>query len=180
MLRRAAPPPRGRPRQRGHPGIHRRVAPARTAPSGAAESRGGEGAGPGMPAQGTHRAIPLRGEPRDAPLPPRRARAPQGREGGLHRSGRLREPPGHAREKGGSGMSTESNRILLKHHLEKLRLPTVRREWESVAAACASEGVAYGDFLLRLTERELIEREQRAAQRRVKSAKFPVLKTLDA
>ncbi len=77
-------------------------------------------------------------------------------------------------------MSTESNRILLKHHLEKLRLPTVRREWESVAAACAGEGVVYGDFLLRLTERELIEREQRAAQKRVKSAKFPVLKTLDA
>ena len=49
-------------------------------------------------------------------------------------------------------MSTESNRILLKHHLEKLRLPTVRREWESVAAACAGEGVAYGDFLLRIVE----------------------------
>ena len=77
-------------------------------------------------------------------------------------------------------MSTESNRILLKHHLEKLRLPTVRREWESVAVVCAGEGAAYGDYLLRLTERELIEREQRAAQRRVKSAKFPVLKTLDS
>jgi DNA replication protein DnaC len=77
-------------------------------------------------------------------------------------------------------MSNESNRILLKHHLEKLRLPTVRREWESVAAACAGEGLAHGDFLLRLTERELIEREQRAAQKRVKSAKFPVLKTLDS
>ena len=31
-------------------------------------------------------------------------------------------------------MSTESNRMLLKHHLEKLRLPTIRREWESAAA----------------------------------------------
>jgi DNA replication protein DnaC len=76
-------------------------------------------------------------------------------------------------------MSTESNRILLKHHLEKLRLPTIRREWESVAAACAGEGRDYGDYLLQLTERELIEREQRAAQRRIKSAKFPVLKTLE-
>ena len=76
-------------------------------------------------------------------------------------------------------MSTESNRILLKHHLEKLRLPTVRREWEAVAASCASEGSDYGDYLLRLTERELIEREQRAAERRIKSAKFPVLKTLE-
>ena len=76
-------------------------------------------------------------------------------------------------------MSVESNRMLLKHHLEKLRLPTIRREWESAAAACAKEGSDYGDFLLRLTERELIEREQRAAERRIKNAKFPVLKTLE-
>jgi DNA replication protein DnaC len=76
-------------------------------------------------------------------------------------------------------MSTESNRILLKHHLEKLRLPTIRREWEAAAASCASEGRDYGDYLLQLTERELIEREQRAAQRRLKSAKFPVLKTFE-
>ena len=77
-------------------------------------------------------------------------------------------------------MSTESNRVLLKHHLEKLRLPTVRREWEAAAASCAKDGRDYGDFLLQLTERELIEREQRAAQRRIKSAKFPVLKTLES
>jgi DNA replication protein DnaC len=77
-------------------------------------------------------------------------------------------------------MSAESNRVLLKHHLEKLRLPTVRREWEAAAASCAKDGRDYGDFLLQLTERELIEREQRAAQRRIKSAKFPVLKTLES
>ena len=76
-------------------------------------------------------------------------------------------------------MSVESNRLLLKHHLEKLRLPTIRREWEAAAAVCAAEGRDYGDYLLRLTERELIEREQRAAERRIKSAKFPVLKTLE-
>ena len=33
-------------------------------------------------------------------------------------------------------MSTESNRILLGHHLQKLRLPTIRREWEAAAAKC--------------------------------------------
>ena len=77
-------------------------------------------------------------------------------------------------------MSTDSNRILLKHHLKKLRLPTMGREWEAMAASCAKEGRDYGDFLLGLTERELIEREQRAAQRRIKGAKFPVLKTLDS
>ena len=76
-------------------------------------------------------------------------------------------------------MSTKSNRMLLKHHLKKLRLPTIRREWEAAAASCVNNGRNYGDFLLQLTERELIEREQRAAQRRIKSAKFPVLKTME-
>lgn len=77
-------------------------------------------------------------------------------------------------------MSAESNRLLLKHHLEKLRLPTMRRDWEALAATCAKEGRDHAEFLWQLCERELIEREQRAAQRRVKSAKFPVIKTLDA
>ena len=77
-------------------------------------------------------------------------------------------------------MSVESNRVLLEHHLKKLRLPTMGREWEAVAASCAKEGRDYGDFLLGLTERELIEREQRAAERRIKGAKFPVLKTIES
>jgi DNA replication protein DnaC len=77
-------------------------------------------------------------------------------------------------------MSNDSNRMLLNHHLEKLRLPTIRREWEGVAASCASDGRDYGSFLLQLTERELIEREQRAAERRIKSAKFPVTKTMES
>ncbi len=77
-------------------------------------------------------------------------------------------------------MSVESNRVLLEHHLKKLRLPTMGREWEAVAASCAKEGRDYGDFLLGLTERELIERQQRAAERRIKGAKFPVLKTIDS
>jgi DNA replication protein DnaC len=48
-----------------------------------------------------------------------------------------------------------------------------------VASACARESQDHIGFLLRLTERELIEGEQRAAQRRIKSAKFPIVKTLD-
>ena len=35
-------------------------------------------------------------------------------------------------------------------------------------------------FLLRLVEAELIEREQRATQRRIKAARFPVIKSLDS
>jgi hypothetical protein len=44
---------------------------------------------------------------------------------------------------------------------------------ESAAAACLKEGSAYGDLLLRLTESELIECEQRAAERRIKNRQVP-------
>jgi DNA replication protein DnaC len=69
--------------------------------------------------------------------------------------------------------------LLLKHHLTALRLPTVKAECEQVARQCADENVDYLGFLLRLCERELADREQRAYQRRLKAAKFPQLKSLD-
>ena len=68
--------------------------------------------------------------------------------------------------------------VLLEHHLKNLKLPAMRREYPAVAAACAQEKADYATYLLRLTERELLEREQRAAQRRIKAAHFPVVKTL--
>ena len=69
--------------------------------------------------------------------------------------------------------------LLLHHHLTALRLPTVKAECEQVARQCAGEDVDYLGFLLRLCERELADREQRACQRRLKAAKFPQLKSLD-
>jgi DNA replication protein DnaC len=74
---------------------------------------------------------------------------------------------------------TASPTVLLDHYLKQLKLPTILREYGSVAAVCTREGQDHLAFLLRLVERELIEREQRAAQRRIKAARFPVLKTLD-
>ena len=37
----------------------------------------------------------------------------------------------------------------------------------------------YPTYLLRLAERELIDRERRATERRIKEAAFPVLKTIE-
>ena len=68
--------------------------------------------------------------------------------------------------------------MLLHHHLKALRLPTVA-ECEAIAARCATDHVDHLGFLLQLCERELLERERRAADRRLKAAKFPTLKTLD-
>ena len=70
--------------------------------------------------------------------------------------------------------------VLLKHHLKALKLPTMTAECEKVAARCAEENADYLGFLLQLCELELIERERRAAGRRLKAARFPSPKTLDA
>ena len=69
--------------------------------------------------------------------------------------------------------------LLLKHYLKKLKLPTILREYKSIADNCAKDNIGYSEFLLRLFERESLDREKRAAERRIKNAKFPVLKTLD-
>jgi DNA replication protein DnaC len=70
--------------------------------------------------------------------------------------------------------------VLLRHHLKALRLPTMTAECEKVAARCAKEDVDHLGFLLQLCELELIERERRAAGRRLKAARFPTAKTLEA
>jgi DNA replication protein DnaC len=69
--------------------------------------------------------------------------------------------------------------VLLKHHLKALKLPTMHAECEAVAARCAKENVDHLGFLLHLCERELLEREGRAARRRLKAARFPTVKTLE-
>ncbi len=77
-------------------------------------------------------------------------------------------------------MSKKNKRtILLEHYLKKLRLPTMLREYDSLAAVCRGDRSDYPTYLLRLVERELLDRERKAAERRVKEARFPVVKTLD-
>jgi len=69
--------------------------------------------------------------------------------------------------------------VLLKHHLKALRLPTILGECEKVAARCATENVDHLGYLLQLCELELVDRERRAAERRLKAARFPTFKTLE-
>lgn len=76
-------------------------------------------------------------------------------------------------------MSAGQATVLLEHHLKALRLPTILREYAPVAAACTADKADYANYLLRLTERELLDRERRAADRRLKTARLPVMKTID-
>lgn len=77
-------------------------------------------------------------------------------------------------------MSTEVPEILLSHYLKTLKLPTFQREYQKLARLCATEGVDHVGYLFRLSEREMIERDRRKVERRIKAARFPVVKSLDS
>ena len=69
--------------------------------------------------------------------------------------------------------------VLLQHHLKALKLPTILAECQKIASRCATDNVDHLGFLLQLCELELIDREKRAAERRLKAARFPTYKTLE-
>jgi DNA replication protein DnaC len=69
--------------------------------------------------------------------------------------------------------------VLLEHYLKELKLSAVMRDYKAVASECTKKKNSYTYYLKSLCERELIEREQRAAERRLKAAKFPMLKTIE-
>jgi DNA replication protein DnaC len=75
---------------------------------------------------------------------------------------------------------TQVPQILLHHHLKKLRLPTFMAEYGKQAQQCAAENKDHVQYLSRLVELELIERERRMIERRIKAAKFPAIKSLDS
>jgi len=75
---------------------------------------------------------------------------------------------------------SDAPQILLAHHLKSLRLPTFLREHDKLARLCATEGVDHLGYLSRLAELELIDREGRMIERRIRLAKFPAIKSLDS
>ena len=75
---------------------------------------------------------------------------------------------------------TDMPQVLLAHHLKALKLATFLREYDKLARQCAAEGVDHPRYLLRLAELELIDRERRTVERRIKEARFPAVKSLDS
>jgi DNA replication protein DnaC len=73
----------------------------------------------------------------------------------------------------------DKSTLLLEYYLKKLKLPTMLREYAGVAAVCRKDRSDFPVYLLRLAEREMLDREKRATERRIKDANFPVIKTID-
>ena len=68
---------------------------------------------------------------------------------------------------------TDTPQVLLAHHLKTLKLPTFLREYDKLARQCATEGADHVRYLVRLTELELIDRERRMVERRIRQASSP-------
>ncbi len=73
-------------------------------------------------------------------------------------------------------MSVET--MLLESHLKRLGLTTFLQNHTSFAVDAAQSQHSYSHYLLALAEQEVAQREANTRQRRLKEAKFPVIKEL--
>lgn len=73
----------------------------------------------------------------------------------------------------------EQPRTELNHNLQYLKLPFVAQNYESMAKQAAIEQLTHVQYLALLIEGESAQRRDRATQRRISLARFPVIKTLD-
>lgn len=74
-------------------------------------------------------------------------------------------------------MSSRTER--LNGQLHTLKLKQILEQYSEVATQAAKAGLSHVDYLARLIEAESLERDQRALERRLAAARFPVLKTLE-
>ncbi len=67
----------------------------------------------------------------------------------------------------------------LPAHLEFLGLPFMRDHYDALANQAAQSGLSHVDYLAALADGETALRRQRSIKRRIKLARFPVVKTLE-
>lgn len=68
---------------------------------------------------------------------------------------------------------------LLSQHLDYLKLPYLQQHHVELAQQSAQQQWDHVEYLRRLIEGQHTERRQRVIERRVKAARFPVIKTLE-
>jgi DNA replication protein DnaC len=67
----------------------------------------------------------------------------------------------------------------LQEYLTYLKLPYSRENCETLARQAGEQGWSHADYLLKLMQGEAELRRDRGTQRRIASARFPVMKTLE-
>lgn len=71
-----------------------------------------------------------------------------------------------------------SKNDLLESYLRQLRLPTFVKNYRSFASDAAQNQLDHTRYLLALAEQEVHQREQNRKQKRLKDARFPVIKEM--
>src|SRR5918996_6426296 len=69
--------------------------------------------------------------------------------------------------------------MLIEHHLKRLKLPAMLRQYQKLAQEAAQQNRSYQDYLLSLLELEVAQREENQQKRRIAQARFPYLRALD-
>jgi DNA replication protein DnaC len=70
-------------------------------------------------------------------------------------------------------------KMLLEALLKRLKLPAILRFYQELARQAVEANQTYEGYLLALVEAEVQQRDENAHKKRIKTARFPVLKTLD-
>jgi DNA replication protein DnaC len=69
--------------------------------------------------------------------------------------------------------------LLIEHHLKRLKLPAMVRQYQRLAQEATQQNLSYQDYLLSVLELEVAQREENQQKRRIAQAQFPYLRTLD-
>ena len=76
-------------------------------------------------------------------------------------------------------MSQMLAQAIITEYCKSLRTPRISREYPRFVREATDAGWTYEEFLQRLLEEELSARQDSVAQRRLREAKFPDIRTLD-
>lgn len=74
---------------------------------------------------------------------------------------------------------TEGTSLLLANHLHELKLGAILRQYPSLVRQARETGQDYEEFLLTLAETEIRTRTENRLKRRIRDARFPLLKTFE-
>src|SRR5208283_3632288 len=74
---------------------------------------------------------------------------------------------------------TPSDLTRLDTQLQRLQLHHIQSHYQALATKAAEQQRSHLDYLAQLVEGEATMRENRSIERRIKNARFPVLKSLD-
>src|SRR5260370_2325566 len=74
---------------------------------------------------------------------------------------------------------TPTDLTRLDAQLQRLHLPYIQSHYQALATRAAEQQSSHLDYLEQLVEGEATMRENRSIERRIRNARFPVLKSLD-